>query len=133
MTFSQQLTAIRCGRLIDGKSDAPIENAVILVEGNKIKNVGKNIPIPGNAVVIDLSGATVLPGLIDAHTHVLLQGDITEEDYADQILKESIPYRTLRAKYFLSAATRTTPWLTVPLPLVMVNDAGPSFAPEGTM
>jgi len=39
----------------------------------------------------------VLPGLIDAHTHVLLQGDITEEDYANQILKESIPYRTLRA------------------------------------
>ena len=95
--FSQQLTAIKCGRLIDGRSDKPIENAVILVEGNTIKNVGRDIPIPGNAAVIDLSHETVLPGLIDAHTHVLLQGDITEEDYADQILKESIPYRTLRA------------------------------------
>ena len=95
--FSQQLTAIKCGRLIDGKSDKPIENVVILVEGNKIKNIGKDIPIPGEAIVIDLSGATILPGLIDAHTHVLLQGDITEEDYAEQILKESIPYRTLRA------------------------------------
>ncbi|MGA7159978.1 MAG: amidohydrolase family protein [Bacteroidota bacterium] len=95
--FSQQLTAIKCGRLIDGRSDKPIENAVILVEGNTIKNVGRGIPIPGNATVIDLSHETVLPGLIDAHTHVLLQGDITEEDYADQILKESIPYRTLRA------------------------------------
>ena len=95
--LSQQLTAIKCGKLIDGKSDKPIENAVILVEGNKIKNVGNDIQIPGDAVVIDLSHATVLPGLIDAHTHVLLQGDITEEDYAEQILKESIPYRTLRA------------------------------------
>ncbi len=95
--LSQQITAIRCGKLIDGRSDAPVENAVILIEGNKITAVGQNLPIPGNAVVIDLSGSTVLPGLIDAHTHVLLQGDITEEDYADQILKESIPYRTLRA------------------------------------
>ncbi len=94
---AQQLTAIKCGKLIDGKSDKQAENVVILIEGNKIKEVGKNISIPPNATIIDLSGATVLPGLIDAHTHILLQGDITEEDYADQILKESIPYRTLRA------------------------------------
>ncbi len=95
--FSQQITAVKCGKLIDGKSDKPIENAVILVEGNKIKNVGRDLTIPPTATIIDLSQATVLPGLIDAHTHVLLQGDITEEDYAGQILKESIPYRTLRA------------------------------------
>ena len=95
--FAQHLTAIKCGKLIDGKSDRPIEHVVILVEGNRIKEVGKNIQIPSDATLIDLSGATVLPGLIDAHTHVLLQADITEEDYADQILKESIPYRTLRA------------------------------------
>jgi imidazolonepropionase-like amidohydrolase len=102
--FSQQLMAIKCGKLIDGKSDRPIENAVILVVGNKIKDVGKNIIIPGGVDVIDLSSATVLPGLIDAHTHVLLQGDITEEDYAEQILKESIPYRTLRATVSCKAA-----------------------------
>ena len=94
---AQQLTAIKCGKLIDGKSEKAAENVVILIEGNKIKEVGKNISIPPNAAIIDLSSATVLPGLIDAHTHILLQGDITEEDYADQILKESIPYRTLRA------------------------------------
>lgn len=92
-----QITAIKCGKLIDGKADKPMENAVILIEGNTIKEVGRNLSIPSKAKVIDLSNATVLPGLIDAHTHVLLQGDITAEDYAEQILKESIPYRTLRA------------------------------------
>lgn len=92
-----QITAIKCGVLIDGKSDNPLENAVILVEGNRIKEVGRGITIPAGAAIVDLSGATVLPGLIDSHTHVLLQGDITTDDYAEQILKESIPYRTLRA------------------------------------
>jgi imidazolonepropionase-like amidohydrolase len=91
------VTAIKCGRLIDGRSDTAIESAVILIEGNRIKEVGKNLTIPRNAKIIDLSNATVLPGLIDAHTHILLQGDITAEDYAVQILKESIPYRALRA------------------------------------
>ena len=47
--------------------------------------------------MIDLSASTVLPGLIDNHTHILLQGDITSADYDLQLLKESIPYRTIRA------------------------------------
>lgn len=96
LLFSQ-VTAIKCGKLIDGRSDKPVENAVILITGNKITHVGQNISIPAGAEIIDLSTATVLPGLIDSHTHVLLQGDITTEDYAEQILKESIPYRALRA------------------------------------
>lgn len=90
-------TAIRCGTLIDGTSDRSVSSVVLLIEDNLIREVGKDVRIPPGARVIDLTGATVLPGLIDSHTHVLLQGDITEEDYAQQILKESIPYRTLRA------------------------------------
>jgi imidazolonepropionase-like amidohydrolase len=92
-----QITAIKCGKLIDGKSDQPLLNKAILIEGNQIKDIVEQSAIPPNATVIDLNNKTVLPGLIDCHTHVLLQGDITAEDYAEQLLKESIPYRTLRA------------------------------------
>lgn len=90
-------TAIRCGRLIDGRSDLVRRDVIVLVEGNLIKAVGPAIPVPADARVIDLGAATVLPGLIDCHTHVLLQGDITSADYDQQLLKESIPYRALRA------------------------------------
>lgn len=89
------LTAVRCGILIDGVSETPRTNVVVVVVGNLIKEIVAEVP--AGASVIDLSKATVMPGLIDAHTHVLLQGDVTEEDYDEQLLKESIPYRTLRA------------------------------------
>jgi len=89
--------AIRAGRLIDGKSDKPIENALIVVEGDKIVSVTAGGNAPAGAEVIDLLKATVLPGFIDTHTHVLLQGDITAEEYDEQLLKQSIPYRAILA------------------------------------
>jgi imidazolonepropionase-like amidohydrolase len=91
---------IRAGRLIDGLADAPRSDQGVLVEGERIVAVGPYAELASRAEGaerIDLSGMTVLPGLIDNHTHVLLQGDITAADYDEQLLKESIPYRTIRA------------------------------------
>jgi imidazolonepropionase-like amidohydrolase len=99
ISFSQQKTiAIRCGKILDVRSGKVLTSQVIVVKGNKIISVTDvaTFKQPTDSV-IDLSNYYVLPGLIDCHTHVLLQGDITSEDYDVQILKESVPYRTLRA------------------------------------
>ncbi|MDD5541784.1 MAG: amidohydrolase family protein [Acidobacteriia bacterium] len=98
--FAQTSTSpvvIKAGRLITGNGQAPLSDVLILVQGNRIAAVGSKIEIPAGARVIDLSGATVMPGLIDAHTHLLLQGDITADDYDAQLLKESPQYRTILA------------------------------------
>jgi len=87
--------AIRAGRLIDGKSDSAIPNAVILIEGDKIVSVTTGGAASADFETIDLSKATVMPGFADVHTHVVLNGDITAEDYDAQLLKESIPYRAI--------------------------------------
>ena len=98
---------IRAGHLIDGMSNARSDDVAVLVEGERIIAVGPTAEVSRRAGTstrtIDLGGATVLPGLIDNHTHVLLQGDITSAEYDEQILKESTPYRAIRA----TAAVRT--------------------------
>jgi len=89
---------ILAGVLIDGTGAPPSRDVAILVEGERIRAVGPRgkITSPAGTPAIDLGKATVLPGLIDAHTHILLQGDPTVASYEDQILRESLPMRTIR-------------------------------------
>jgi len=67
---SAQITAVRAGRLIDPDSGTVLTDQIVLIDGDKIQAVGKNLNIPAGARIIDLPDKTVLPGLIDCHTHV---------------------------------------------------------------
>ena len=86
---------LKCGALLDGKSEQARRNVLVTVQDGKIASVGESGG--GGEQVIDLTNETCLPGLIDTHTHVLLQGDITAEDYDKQLLKQSVPYRAILA------------------------------------
>jgi imidazolonepropionase-like amidohydrolase len=93
-------TVIRAGVLIDGKSDSPRHNQVIILRGSRIESVSDaaTAKIPGGADVIDLSHATVLPGMIDSHTHIFLQGeDPAQGGYDVNILKYPLALRAARA------------------------------------
>ena len=95
-TPPERRVLVRAGRLIDVASDGARTDQGILITGDRITRVGPYAEVSaaaGNAERVDLSRLTVLPGLIDAHTHVFLDGG----DYATQILKQSIPYRTIEA------------------------------------
>ncbi|HST11618.1 MAG TPA: amidohydrolase family protein, partial [Terriglobales bacterium] len=96
----KNFTVIRVGTLIDGKSDTARHNQLIVIRGNRIDSVGDaaSASIPPGSTMIDLSKATVLPGLIDSHTHIFLQGeDPAEGGYDANILKYPASLRAARA------------------------------------
>src|SRR5438094_5792514 len=73
---------VKAAHLIDGKADTPREGMAVLIEGDRIQKIAPAAELQAAGVrVIDLGNAWLLPGLIDAHTHVLLQGDVTSADY----------------------------------------------------
>src|SRR5437588_752851 len=91
-----QVTVVRAGRLIDPDSGTVLSNQVILIKDGRIQAVGRELALPADAKVIDLSDKTVLPGLIDCHTHVA-DGQSDGEPFnllrktASQIALESVP------------------------------------------
>ncbi len=93
------VTAIRAGRLLDPETGVTSRNQVILVEGERIKAVGPDVPIPAGAAVIDLSTLTVLPGLVDAHTHMAMTYKEQPENnyYYLTYVMESTPLRAIQA------------------------------------
>ena len=69
---ADQTIMLKAARMFDGKSKALVQNGVVIVHGDKIVDVGSNLPVPAGARVIDLGDATLSPGFMDAHTHLTL-------------------------------------------------------------
>jgi imidazolonepropionase-like amidohydrolase len=91
LTVQAEVTAIKARRMFDGRSGTLRENVVVVVDNGRIVSVGS--AVPANAKVIDLGDRTLLPGLIDCHTHIALHSG----DYDAQILRETPEYRAIVA------------------------------------
>jgi imidazolonepropionase-like amidohydrolase len=97
---SQTVMVIQAGTLIDGKSDKPRHDQIIIIRGNQIESVSDaaSAKFPPGAVIVNLSKATVLPGLIDSHTHIFLQGENPAQGgYDANILNAPLALRAARA------------------------------------
>ena len=103
LSAEDQIVALKAARLFDGKSRALVQNGIVIVQGDKITDVGSNITIPADAKVIDLGDATLSPGFMDAHTHITL--DYT--DYKATRLRELQSSASTKAYNIIPAARAT--------------------------
>src|SRR5687767_11694116 len=92
---ASRLLVVRAARLLDVQSGRFISHPVVVIEGGRISKVGSSLPVPEGAQVLDLGGATLLPGLIDCHTHLMARMSGTSEHYGQELLKKSQAFRAL--------------------------------------
>src|SRR5437899_3346800 len=98
-----QLIVLKAARLFDGKSNALLQNAVVIVQGDKIVDAGSNLPIPSGAQVIDLGDATLSPGFMDAHTHLTADFSGNYNERRLQQLDLNVSEQAIRATAFARA------------------------------
>ena len=93
------IIAVKAGKLVDPEAGTALSNQIILIENGKFKEIGPNVAIPAGAEVIDLSGLTVLPGLVDAHNHLALTYKVVPERniYYYTYISESSALRAIQA------------------------------------
>ena len=99
-TVTAQTYAIVADRLIDGQEDHSFNNPTVIVQHSKIVDINYKNVVPDSAIVINLKGYTLLPGLMDVHTHLMANG----EDYDKDLYSNSPSYRSLRAVGYLAIA-----------------------------
>ena len=97
LTAADKVTVLRAARLFDGKSDRVTTPGVVVVINGKIAGVGANAPVPAGAETIDLGDATLLPGFMDAHTHLTMPFDRDYRNTELATLKKPVSERTLDA------------------------------------
>ena len=94
---SPRKVALKAARLIDGTGAAPMTNAVVLIEGDRITAVGSGLAIPKGYEVVDLGMQTLMPGFIDCHTHVTSQPG----EFYEDIFRKSKSYILAISVYFV--------------------------------
>src|SRR5216117_3797989 len=116
---ADQTIALKAARLFDGKSNALLQNAVVIVQGDKIVDAGSNLPIPSGAQVIDLGDATLAPGFMDAHTHLTADFSGNYNERRLQQLDLNVSEQAIRATAFARS--------TVEAGFTTVRDLGSRF------